>query len=59
MKNTQETDALTKLFSSEKSENTSWCKIADSFQTSALDAVKDHKFKHLVEIFKLTPDLIN
>jgi len=31
-----------------------WCKIADAFQTSAIDAQDDYKLKHLVEVFNLS-----
>ena len=36
-----------------------WCKIVDAFQTSAIDAVSDHKLKYLVTLFNLSPDLLS
>lgn len=38
--------------------NENWCKIVDAFQTSAINAHDDYKLKHLVDVFKLSGDLI-
>ena len=35
-----------------------WCKIVDAFQTAAIDAQDDYKLKHLVEVFRLSGDLV-
>ena len=38
--------------------STSWCGIADTLQTSAIEAINDYKLKHLVEIFGLSGSLL-
>ena len=35
-----------------------WQGIADTFQTAAINAQEDYKLKNLVEVFKLSGDLI-
>ena len=40
------------------SENREWCGIADTLQTSAIEAINDYKLKHLVQVFNLSDGLL-
>ena len=62
MKMALETDALTKLFISVKSENSVWCQslrnISNVIQTAAQDLQNDYMLKDLVEEFQLNGELL-